>query len=465
MRARLAAAGLLHAGRPSGPPPRADGENVPPSARVSAARSRALERVDRQRQLLRPLGWALIAIVGTAGLNSHPAPGLSGARLGVSLALAGYAVAVAVTVAVAWARRGYLFQAGLIGVIGCCGVALAALQPHGPGEIAASAGVWIAAVRLPARPAIVATVLITGALAATIVLTQAPATQSALAAALLCLLLAVTGWFIRRGRESQDRTELLMAQLQDAREAEAAAAALAERSRIAGELHDVLAHALSGLAIQLQGARKLAAREAASDALRAALQRSADLAREGLADARQAVSALRGDRLPTVDQVGALVEDFRRDTGAEATLRIDGTPRPLPADTSLALFRGAQEALTNITRYAPGTSVAVTVRYAPGRTILAVEDHAWPACAPRRAGEPISPGIPGPASAPEAAGVPGEREGPRAGAIDPAGSPLLAGAGGGHGLTAMRERATRAGGTVRAGPTADGWLVELEVPG
>jgi signal transduction histidine kinase len=448
MKARLAAVGLIHASQPSGPPQPDDTENITASARVSAARWRARERVDRQRQMLRPLGWVLIAIVVTAGLNSHPTPGLSGARLGVSLALAGYAMAVAATVAVAWARRGYLFQVLLIGLIGGCGVALAVLQPHGPAEIAASVGVWIAAVRLPLRPAIVATVLITGALTVTIVLTQQHAAQSALAATLLCLLLAVTGQFIRRGRESQDRTEMLMAQLQDAREAEAAAAALAERSRIAGELHDVLAHALSGLAIQLQGARKLAGREAASPALRTALERSADLAKEGLADARQAVGALRGDRLPTVDQVGALVEDFRRDTGAEATLHIDGTPRPLPADASLALFRGAQEALTNVTRYAPGTSVAVTVRYAPDRTILAVEDHAGP----------LGPG------APEAPGASGDPA-PGPGGAAPTGNPLLAEAGGGHGLTAMRERATRAGGSARAGPTADGWLVELEVPG
>jgi signal transduction histidine kinase len=446
MKARLAAAGLMHASQPSGPPAPDDTEDFPGSARVSAARSRARERVDRQRQLLRPLGWVLIAIVVTAGLNSHPAPGLSGARLGVSLALAGYAVAVAATVAVAWARRGYTFQVLLIGLIGGCGVALAALQPHGPAEIAASVGVWIAAVRLPLRGAIVATVVITGALAITILMTEQNAAQSAIAATLLCLLLAVTGWFIRRGRESQDRTELLMAQLEDAREAEAAAAALAERGRIAGELHDVLAHALSGLAIQLQGARKLADREAAGPALRAALERSADLAKEGLADARQAVGALRGDRLPTVDQVGALVDDFRRDTGAEATLRIDGTPRPLPADASLALFRGAQEALTNVTRYAPGTTVAVTVRYAPDRTILAVEDHTVPA------------GAPGTRDAH------GESAGPGPGAA-PGGNPLLAEAGGGHGLTAMRERAARAGGSARAGPTADGWLVELEVPG
>jgi signal transduction histidine kinase len=274
---------------------------------------------------------------------------------------------------------------------------------------------------------------ITAALVVAVGLTAHPAVASAITAALLCLLLAVTGQFIRRGRQSQDRTELLLAQLQDAREAEAAAAALAERTRIAGELHDVLAHSLSGLAIQLQGARKLAGREAVSGGLRAAIERSAELAKAGLADARQAVGALRGDRLPTLDQLGALVADFRRDTGAEVTLRIDGPRRPLPAEASLALFRGAQEALTNICRYAPGASTSVTVSYQADRTLLTVADHAGP---------------PGPGSGPAA--------GPR-----PA---LLAAAGGGHGLAAMRERAQRAGGTARAGPTADGWLVELEVP-
>ena len=139
------------------------------------------------------------------------------------------------------------------------------MQPNGPVEIAPSMGVCIAAVRLPPAPAAAVAGAITVALAVAVGLTAHPAVQSAITATLLCLLLAVTGQFIRRGRESQDHTELLLAQLQDAREGEAAAAALAERSRIAGELHDVLAHSLSGLAIQLQGARKLAEREAVSD--------------------------------------------------------------------------------------------------------------------------------------------------------------------------------------------------------
>ena|GEM_PF-296780 len=445
VKARLAAAGLDHgAARPgTRPAPEAT------SARVAQARSRARERGDRQRQALRPLGVVFIAVVVTASAQAHPRPALHGAGLGVGVVLAVYVAAVATAVSIGWARRGPAAQVAVIAVIGGCAVALAVWQPHGLAEVAAAMGVWIAAVRLPPVPAVIGAGAITAALAIAVGLTEQPAAQSAITAVLLCLLLAVTGQFIRRGRESQDQTEVLLAQLQDAREAEAAAAALAERGRIAGELHDVLAHSLSGLAIQLQGARKLAGREAVSDQLRAAIDRSAELTKAGLADARQAVSALRGEQLPTVEQLSTLVEDFRRDTGTEATLRIDGTARPLPAEASLALFRGTQEALTNITRYAPGATTAVTVTYQPGRTLVTIEDHI---CLAGTDPSPVPAGDSGatPAAEPDLAR-----------AAEPG---LLAGAGGGHGLTAMRERAQRAGGTARAGPTDDGWLVELEVP-
>jgi signal transduction histidine kinase len=423
MKARLAAAGLIIHGS-ARPDPVPGSTDEPASARVAEARSRARERGDAQRQALRPLGVVFIAVVVTVSAQTHPVPGLRGAGLGVTFILAVYAAAVATAISVRWARRGMVAQAAVSGLIGGCGVALAVMQPNGPVEIAPSMGVWIAAVRLPPAPAAAVAGAITAALAVAVGLTAHPAVQSAITATLLCLLLAVTGQFIRRGRESQDHTELLLAQLQDAREGEAAAAAMAERSRIAGELHDVLAHSLSGLAIQLQGARKLAGREAVSDGLRAVIERSAELTKAGLADARQAVSALRGERLPTLDQLAALVEDFRRDTGADASLRIDGTSRPLPAEASLALFRGAQEALTNISRYAPGATTSVTVSYQADRTLVTVEDR-----------------------------VRGSRA-----------SEVLAHAGGGHGLTAMCERAVRAGGSARAGPTADGWRVELEVP-
>ena len=82
---------------------------------------------------------------------------------------------------------------------------------------------------------------------------------------------------------------------------------------------------------------------------------------------------MRGERLPGVDQMAALVEDFRRDTGADATLRVDGEAA-LPAEASLALSSGAQEALTNIARYAPGAVTAVTVTYQADRTVVTIED-------------------------------------------------------------------------------------------
>jgi signal transduction histidine kinase len=228
---------------------------------------------------------------------------------------------------------------------------------------------------------------------------------------------------MRRSGENEDRSEVLLAQLQDAREAEAQAAALAERGRIAGELHDVLAHSLSGLAIQIEGARLLADREQASPRLRQTIGRSAELVKEGLSEARQAVGALRGDKLPGVADLADMVERFGRDAGISATFSVEGDARPLPRDAETALYRGAQEALTNVARYAPTAQTTVILGYAAEQVTLTVADRA---------------------------------------AVT--GTSPLAGMGGGNGLAAMAERVHRAGGTVQAGPTKDGWQVEIRVP-
>ena len=245
MKARLVATGLGPGAIP--PDPDAAGGPEPASARVAAARSRARERGDAQRQALRPLGLVFIAVVVTASAQTHPGPGLHGTGLAVTLLLAAYGAAVLTAISVSWARRGPAAQVVAAILIGGCGIALAVVQPHGPVESAPSMGVWIAAVRLAPVLAAATAGAITAGLALAVGLTEHPAAQSAITATLVCLLLAVTGQFIRRSRQSQDHTELLLAQLQDAREAEAAAAALAERARIAGELHDVLAHSLSAL--------------------------------------------------------------------------------------------------------------------------------------------------------------------------------------------------------------------------
>ena len=183
----------------------------------------------------------------------------------------------------------------------------------------------------------------------------------------------------------------------------------------------MLAHSLSGAAIQLQGARKLADREHASPVLSDAIDRASELVKSGLAHARQAVGTLRGDALPTVAELSTLIESYKTDMNLDVTFRIEGEARTLPADPSLALYRGAQEALTNVARYAPGACTTVTVRYEHDRTMLSV-DNGVSAAAPRE------------------------------------------GMGGGRGLEGLRERIERAGGTISAGPTPDGWRVELEVP-
>ena len=260
------------------------------------------------------------------------------------------------------------------------------MQPHGATELAGGAAVWMAVARLPLPLGATLAAATTVGLA----LAEALAGGSAavvLAAILLCALLALVAYFIKQARASQDTTELLLAQLEDAREEQLHAAAVTERGRIASELHDVLAHSLSGAAIQLQGARKLAEREQASPQVRAAIERAGELVREGLTSARQAVGALRGEELPGIAQLDKLVASFREDMNTDVTLTIEGSTRPLPADASLALYRGAQEALTNIARYAPGASTTVVLRYGSGHTSLTVEDRlATPAARRRRPG-------------------------------------------------------------------------------
>ena len=393
------------------------------SAREAEAHARAEQRLRRQRDTMRPLGLVVIAAVAIGVFNGHPAPGGHGEALGVAGALVVFAAALALAVRSGFVERPVVVQAAVIAAMGAGGVALVALQPRGATELAGGAAVWLAVARLP--------LLLGAGLAAGVttglVLADAFSGGSAaasFAATLLCVLLALVAYFIKQARASQDTTELLLAQLEDAREEQLRAAAVTERGRIAGELHDVLAHSLSGAAIQLQGARKLAEREQVSPQIHAAIERAAELVRNGLTNARQAVGALHGDELPGVAQLESLVATFRSDTKTEVTLTIEGSTRPLPAEASLALYRGAQEALTNIARYAPGATTKVVLRYGSGHTSLTVED--------RLARPSDAPGLPG--------------------------------VGGGNGLSGLRERLERAGGSMQAGPTEGGWRVELEVP-
>jgi len=359
-----------------------------------------------------------VVVLGSA--NSHPVPGLRGKGLAVTLALCAFAVALLVAIRDSFPERSRWLQTAVIAVVGAAGVAIGGLQLKGATGVAAGVAVFLAITRLPFKAGVALAGAITVALA---VVTAIAGSSSAAVAAevLVTVLLGVVAQFLKRSRESQDQTELLMAELEDARDEQARAATIAERGRIAGELHDVLAHSLSGAAIQLQGARKLADRERATSRLSDAIDRASELVKAGLADARQAVGALRGDPLPTLAQLPSLIDSYKADMNLDVTLRIEGSARTLPADPSLALYRGAQEALTNVARYAPSACTTVTVRYENESTMLSVDN-----------------------------GV--------------SAVPSRHGMGGGRGLVGLRERVERAGGTMSAGPTAQGWRVEIEVP-
>jgi signal transduction histidine kinase len=396
----------------------------PESAREAEARARAHQRLRRQRDIFRPLGFVVIAAVAVGAINGHPAPAGHGDGLGVAAALVVFAASLALAVSASFLERSLTVQTSVIAAMGAAGVTLVALQPRGATALAGGAAVWMAVARLPMRLgfSIGAAVTVGLGLAAGLAGSSAAVI---LAETLLCVLLGLVAYFIKQARASQDTAELLFSQLEDAREEQLQAAAVMERGRIAGELHDVLAHSLSGAAIQLQGARKLAEREQASPQVRFAIDRAGELVRDGLANARQAVGALRGEELPSVAQLESLVAMFRNDMHTDVTLAIEGTARPLPTEASLALYRGAQEALTNVARYAPGASAAVVLRYDSGHTTLSVEDR-----------------LAGPK--------------PHAASLD--------NVGGGNGLIGIRERLEQTGGTMRAGPTDTGWRVELDVP-
>jgi signal transduction histidine kinase len=394
------------------------------SPREAEARTRADQRLRRQRDIFRPLGLFVIAAVAIGAINGHPAPGGHGDGLGVAAGLVVFAVSLALAVSRSFVGRSLAVQTSVIAAMGAAGVALIALQPRGATALAGGAAVWMAVARLPLPLGFSVGGAVTVGLGLAVALGGSSAAV-VVAGALLCVLLGLVAYFIKQARVSQDTTELLLARLEDAREEQLRAAAVVERGRIAGELHDVLAHSLSGAAIQLQGARKLAEREQASPQVRAAIDRSGKLVRDGLANARQAVGALRGEELPSVAQLESLVATFRNDMHTDVTLEVEGRARPLPAETSLALYRGAQEALTNVVRHAPGATATVVLHYDSGHTTLSIEDR-----------------LAGPK--PDAAG--------------------LVGVGGGNGLIGMRERLERAGGTMQAGPTDTGWRVELDVP-
>ena len=225
---------------------------------------------------------------------------------------------------------------------------------------------------------------------------------------------AIAGRVVRRHREQERRLEELTRHLEHERERASHAAVAEERARIARELHDVVAHGVSVIAIQ-------------SDAAEAALDRDPALAREplrtirgsateALGEMRRLLEVLREDGedselepQPGLAQLPALLE--RAGESGPVTLEVEGEPRPLPASVDLSAYRILQEALTNVRKHAGGAAATVRLGWRAGALEIAVRDAG--------------------------AGADG---------MD----------GGGHGLVGMRERVRLHGGELRTGPAPGG---------
>jgi signal transduction histidine kinase len=177
--------------------------------------------------------------------------------------------------------------------------------------------------------------------------------------------LALAGYVLRLDAEARGSAQRLLVQERAARVAEAESAALAERARIAREIHDVLAHSLSAQLVHLEAARLLIERGAERDQILDRVVAARGMAREGLAETRQALSALRGELSPLEEFLSELVADT---AGADVT--VTGERRLLPAEVSQAARRVAQEALTNVRKHAPGAKILIRLDYGEHEVML-----------------------------------------------------------------------------------------------
>jgi signal transduction histidine kinase len=148
-----------------------------------------------------------------------------------------------------------------------------------------------------------------------------------------------------------------------------------ERNRLARELHDTLAHSLSALIVQLEALRSLQAHD--PEAAQAAVDRLAVQAKHGLDDSRRAIQALRTDLVETLGLEGALRDElqaFSARTGVTADLTVAGQERDLSVEEAQALYRIAEEALSNVERHAAAQNVAVRLSCGADRVDLVVRD-------------------------------------------------------------------------------------------
>jgi signal transduction histidine kinase len=378
---------------------------------------RAQSRENATYRWIRLLAVAVIGFVVITSFQARPTPADHGQALGVAFAVIVFCCA---TAAAMWLTpRSLAIQLAVLLLAIAGAASLIGLQGNRAAFLGVFPAVCLAALVLPVHLSGVVAGVAVGAVSAAWVSNG----RSPIAGIILndfgILAFYVLSMFARRLSESNQRAEVLLAELEQTRAAQARAATLAERQRVAREMHDVLAHSLSGLVLNLEGAMLLAYEGGLDSRISDAIDRAHRLARTGLEEARRAIGMLRDDALPGPQLLSSLAAEFAADTGVACRVTVTGEERDLGTDGRLTLYRVAQEALTNIRKHARPSRVEIRLGYESSGTRLAIED----------VGEPSVPGL----------GI-------------------------GYELTGMRERAELLGGTLAAGPTESGFLVELWVP-
>jgi signal transduction histidine kinase len=368
-----------------------------------------------------------LRLVGLLGFiywqTQTPAPaGFHGRGLAITVMLAGASVGWvvwSVTVGENWSsERGLTWDLLLMAV---CGGLMIGASSSGPANVFVFVAAFSAGARVPVpRAFIVAGVAIVAVGVSWVVYDVGGPGYLAYALGLVATTFGGGQRYDALIRREQ--AELLLAQTQRSHEEQLRNAKLEESSRIAREIHDVLAHSLAGLTIQLEATAALIENGADADTVLPRVRRAYELAREGLRETRLAVGALRSEDaivVPAAARIETLVGDFRA-AGSEVALQLDGAREQLIGPAGNATVRIIQEALTNVTKHSPGASVSVSVTAGPPLS-LTVQSR-----------------------------VPAEVAAQRS---------SLSASGGGYGIAGMRERAEELGGSLAAGPTADGWLV------
>jgi signal transduction histidine kinase len=306
--------------------------------------------------------------------------------------------------------------------LGLCGAGLDWPQSDGPGFVVGYVALSALALRAPRLTALLAGTPILIAIATSEAHESENPASSIVAVVLGAGFLFVTSALAAFSRDAHHRSEALLAQEAATREAREQTAILAERSRLARELHDVLAHCLSGLSVQLESARLVASATAADHGLIEQITHAHRLARNGMHDARRALQALRGDEIPGPAKIPHLVSETASALSIPITLHVEGMPRPLAPEAGLTAYRTVQEALTNVAKHGgAGARVKVLITWAPESLDVLIIDH----------------------------GGGGEK------------AESLSG---GFGLTSMAERAALHGGHLQAGPSDGGYTVRLRLP-